>query len=95
MTTSIQSTSHAAYESLPVVSMHSNLGTCPLFFDLVFYLLSALLIIFLKKSRFSFSFFLALFFSRHVDPPADAVLLHKMERAICPVARAVIGSQLS
>ena len=62
---STQSTFHKIYRSLPVGSTHSNFGTCPLFLDLVIYLLSVLLI--LRKSHFPFC--------RQTDLPADALLL--------------------
>lgn len=54
MTISMQSTFPTVYESFPVGSVHSNIGTCPLFLDLVIYLMSDLLII--KKKSFSLFF---------------------------------------
>lgn len=70
MTISLQSTFHTIHGSLPGSSTHSDLRTCPLFLDLVIYLLSGLLI--LRKSRWPFC--------RHTELPADAALLHETEQ---------------
>lgn len=84
MTIFMQSTFPTVCGSFPVGSVHSNIGTCPLFLGLVVYLMSDLLII-KKKSFFPFLSFLFYLFFRPVGHPADAAFLHKIESAVCPV----------
>lgn len=63
MTISVQSTFHPTYGSLPIDSMCSNLGTCPLFLDLVIYLFVWLADLKIRKKKVIFPFLSFLFWT--------------------------------
>lgn len=94
MTISMQSTFPTVYGSFPVGSVHSNVGTCPLFLDLVIYLISAWLII-KKKSHFSFSFFLVLFFFQTCWSSSWCCLSAQNWECYLSCSLSIIDSQLS